>query len=113
MSKPIFSKGPWYRIQEREHHTTTNDGHYLPKWGVYDNNQAWCIASTGSTWPTEEEEDANAALIATAPEMYELLEEIQRETYDTLDEEGNGILAIPEETLSKIVQTLAKARGEQ
>ena len=55
---------------------------------------------------------SNAALIAAAPEMFCLLEEIQRESYDTLDEEGNGILAIPEETFSKIAKAFAKARGE-
>lgn len=71
MTETKFTPGPWRLVKEREHHETSSDGHDLAKWGVYDNRQAWCIASTGSTWPTEDEEDANASLVAASPEMYE------------------------------------------
>ncbi len=73
MTETKFTPGPWYAVQEREHGGTSSDGHYLAKWGVYDSKQAWCIADTCSTWPTEDEEDANAALIAAAPEMYDFV----------------------------------------
>jgi len=117
-NEPKFTPAPW-----TVHDKTIMQFRFV---SVYSDEFPYCVAnlsdsSTGKILCTAKVPQpydwgviaANAALIAAAPEMFCLLEEIQRESYDTLDEEGNGILVIPEETFSKIAKALAKARGEK
>ena len=61
---------------------------------------------TGNTF------EANAALIAAAPEMYELLKLVHDNTFETLDEGGEAVVAISPDLIEKINLLLAKARGE-
>lgn len=60
---------------------------------------------------------ANAALIAAAPEMYDLLYQILINSFETLeqtiDELGNPIIVIPDDIFDKISPILKKARGEK
>lgn len=117
MNEPKFSQGPWYPVQEREHDETQH-GYFLPKWKVYDHKKAWPIASLGSTWPTEEEEDANAFLIAASPDMYDELEKTASFLRFVAKwiEGQHGVIAIGESLKYKaeiIDKLLAKARGEE
>ena len=56
---------------------------------------------------------ANAQLMASAPEMYDLLQKIMLEAYETLDESGEEIIALPDGVISSIASILRKARGEK
>lgn len=60
------------------------------------------ICATGDSWNSYKNSDANAALIAAAPEMYEMLESIaaSMECFHGVDTDS-------------IFNLLAKARGEQ
>lgn len=89
MTEPKFTPGPW-----RKSFTTVDCGR-----GRYI-NQIW--------WKSKDvaEAEANAALIAAAPEMYELLSEI-------LEFEPRGInLNFFDRINPKIESVLRKARGE-
>lgn len=64
-----------------------------------------CEMDTCFTGSIGDEQEANAALIAAAPEMYEMLDEISD---GLLDAGGFGNCALAK----RIEQLLAKARGE-
>jgi hypothetical protein len=82
-SEPKFTPGPW---------------HIEDMWHILDKS-GYMIASTSQR--QDEEEAANAALIAAAPDMYALLEDIA--SYEELHV---NIF------ISAIQELLAKARGE-
>ena len=89
MSKEKFTPGPWNNC----------DGETIET-----KEARICIVATLNLKP--EESDANAALIAAAPEMYRKLEWLQREFDESDDEE---LVAIGWE----IELILKKARGER
>jgi hypothetical protein len=95
MSEAKFTKGPWQVIPQ--------DGI------VYDNNGEMVCGY----YPTGEiEEEANASLIAAAPDMYEMLTSIlstQKRRYGYAMELHIDMINLAEE----VNKLLAKARGEQ
>ncbi len=101
--KERFTPGPWEVWDNRDKETTEHD------YAVGDKD-GWLVAEIGND--NIDIEEANASLIAAAPEMYALLDEIRMEVYDAIDEYGDGILVLPEETFDKIAKLLVKARGE-
>ena len=100
-----FTEGPWiscgYRVQV-EHEIG-----YSP------------IAECGfSDDFSDDKEIANAQLIATAPEMYEMLNHTMVELFNTINvyndlaDEFDNVDKINSDTIDKIQNLLAKARGE-
>lgn len=89
MNEPKFTKGPWYRANYSARSAAT--GKFL--------------AHTDSNSLDESERLANAALIAAAPEMYEMLKHVLGSPY-CVDMTG-----LPSHEDVKML--LAKARGEQ
>lgn len=88
--EPKFTPGPWFA----------------------DNGKVYCVADNGKRWYFFVTTEADAALIAAAPEMYGLLErmrtELRRVEFSNLDDANkcaNMILNI--ETVLK------KSRGEE
>lgn len=109
MSKPKFTPGPWY-VKPREaikstygvSHTRTTildsqDGGYSPRHVI-----AQIARGNGK-------EEANAALIAASPEMYEFIQSLTsfggQILLATLGEDGMKIY-------NEALRVLAKARGE-
>ncbi len=74
--------------------------------------QGFTIAKCGWIGTGDEEQEANAQLIASSPVMYRMLDEIRLEAYDAIDEYGCGVIVIPDEVFEKIAKVLATARGE-
>lgn len=101
MAKEKFTPGPWYLdTEDLENQTiaavkTPKDGGDI----ICEMPAAYEFSM--KRWP------ANARLIAAAPEMYEVLEMVYREFYDT---DNNTWFEI--NVLKQVQQTLAKARGE-
>ena len=100
MSAPKFTKGPWYAYS---HDIKDCLDEYYTEWGVSSSETKRGIcAMLGAD--SEDEINANAALIAAAPDMYALLQKI-------LD---NKI--IPDykaHVAQEIIKLLKKARGEE
>ncbi len=94
MSETKWTPGPW-ELADKYNCTDVRavDGPYV----------ADCNASAAIDWRTKE---ANARLIAAAPELYEALENL-RKLYDT----DEGCRSMPE--YQAAIAALAKARGEQ
>lgn len=103
MSKEKFTNGPWHNKGKRVFWTKPD--HDLPKDNLL--NGLVCICAMTEDNPPEviEEAHANASLIATAPEMYELLNEIVSWLFFCVHDESD--------MTNKIKQLLAKARGEK
>lgn len=103
MSKEQFTPSPWFRKGKRVYWKKPEKD--LPH-GTLPNGQI-CLCKSAEDWPEcEEEARANAQLISTAPEMYELLSEI-------LEFEPKGIrLNFFDRINPKIESVLRKARGE-
>ncbi len=91
MSKPIFTPGPWHESDD------ISDPCYIVGKGR--------IVCSIKYHEPYDEADANAHLIAAAPEMYAMLERIM--DYRT----GGPFIANPTKT-EEIYNLLAKARGE-
>lgn len=99
MSEPKFTKGPWYVDQGEK-----------VGYGIHSYHTRICIMRLATsdpldiiaTLPHDNTEEANAALIAAAPDMYWMLESL----LDLL--ELNGLYAKHHE----ITELLKKARGE-
>ena len=95
MSNPKFTPGPWsFSVLSR-------DRNKLGTLYAGDDDDQIDIADFCMDWVDEfkEEEIANARLIAKAPEMYEMLDNLARKLFDT--KESKEIRAL-----------LAAARGE-
>ena len=95
-----FTPGPWFT-----HPSTVSEGSY-----VIESRELPILASTFN-WPKNAE--ANAHLIAAAPELYEALEDVYRYISPMLswrdDAHQNTHFQI---VLQKISTALSKARGE-
>ena len=98
MSEPKFTNGPWFKKGKRVFWQKPDRS--LPKDNLF--NGLVCICATTEDNPSEviEEAHANAELIAAAPEMYVLLE-------DLLGKFRN------DEFAPQIEAVLKKARGEE
>jgi len=116
MSKPQFTPGPWRHLKQYDHM-----GDFCRSYVCYGEPDA--VNPDDSTFPPDQcicgcgkshwqQNEANAALIAAAPEMYDILERLE-----TLSEEckayplialGKTIFDIVEEAK----KALKKARGE-
>ena len=92
MDKPKFRKGPWRVYDCRGYDETSHEFSVVDKEG-------WNIADVTDMIESEENK-ANAALIAAAPEMYAMLETLLNDY-----EEGSIVHG-------QISALLAKARGE-
>jgi hypothetical protein len=104
MSEAKFTKGPW--VKENKQVT----GGFLVRPSYW--NRGVCTVTQRDSHPINgmgvswERSEANAHLIAAAPEMYEMLDEISD---GLLEAGGYGNCA-----LAKRIETLlAKARGDQ
>jgi hypothetical protein len=97
-----FTKGIW-----SQSHREQSDGMYITQ--VYDDKGQsicdlnWHSVDEGNGFKTDR--DQNAQLIAAAPEMYELLEEI-------VDDMQRGSFCGNSNFAGIILDLLAKARGE-
>jgi hypothetical protein len=89
MSEPKFTKGPWKLFSEKGDIVSTKTGDLIVKWDAYH---------------TEEQQLADSALIAAAPEMYALLLDILTD-YQCMPN--------PAVMAGKIEAVLKKARGEE
>ena len=93
-----FTKGPWIVREE-----PSSDGHpVISPVGGYAICQSW---NQGETYDA----NANAALIAAAPEMYEALNELQQLFRDDL---APGYIYACKDVLKNADAALKKARGE-
>lgn len=105
MSETKFTNGPWFISDELRtsiNTAPTEDGSYKHIAMVN-----WCKYREYSI--EGEEHDANAHLIAAAPEMYEALERIYGRL---LMSERDGDAHITEEDGAMVEAALRKARGE-
>lgn len=91
MSAPKFTPGPWRAYQANA--TSVGDA-------VWHNGGRWAVSTVHI--PNFEQEEANARLIAAAPDMYEELEAL---------ESARGIVGL-EECVALARVALTKARGE-
>ena len=89
MSEPKFTKGPWKLFNKKGDVVSTETGDLIVKWNAYH---------------TEEQQLADSALIAAAPDMYALLLDIVTD-YQCMPN--------PAVMADKIEAVLKKARGEQ
>ena len=103
MSETNFTKGPWH----------------VKNLDVVDSENR-VIARSHFNWLFSDNDDdvfknaqANAALIAVAPEMYDLLYKILVEAYESIDETDDVVIAIPDGVYSSISSLLRKSRGEK
>ncbi len=94
-----FTKGPWVKCKRNED-LKGSDGYSVVVWGDGLSNGA-----------RSHERDANAYLIAAAPDMYKLLQK-----FLPMDEDGNGwdfqYNEGSEELGEEVIKLLSKARGE-
>ena len=105
-----FTKGIW-----SQSHREQSDGMYITQ--VYDDKGQsicdlnWHSVDEGNGFKTDREQ--NAQLIAAAPEMYELLEELLEVLPKEMYAELENLLCLEGIIdTSKIKAVLAKARGE-
>jgi len=108
MNETKFTPGPWKAIRDPLHYgslSTVYAGSTEEKAGI----GAQMLVQVGG-WSNPTEQEANAHLIAAAPELYEALEEIIQDVQQTStgDITGTGCW----EALDKARAALAKARGE-
>jgi hypothetical protein len=96
MSEPKFTKGPWRVLDNTSY--TDRPNHYQ----ILTKDAGLWVAYTECC--DNEEEEANAALIAAAPEMYELLQDIAT-NYQCMPN--------PCGVEQRIEAVLKKARGEK
>ena len=100
MTEPKFTKRPWHtigcKVVDKDGFTVAKCGYTLDK--------------------TEEEAEANAVLMAAAPEMYDELAEVGAVINEFLYAKGDDRAVLRndlKESVGKIETLLAKARGEE
>lgn len=97
MNETKFTKGPWFLENMPDVSPTVFNVGPKP-YGYSQRNEIECVCTT-----YRDESGSNAHLIAAAPEMYEMLEEVLREQKANFgDNHGDP----------RIEKLLAKARGE-
>ena len=114
MSEAKFTKGPWSTDYRKDFRGMYNQD-------VFDKNGenicqcCWYPVKEGNAVTTTNRE-ANANLIAAAPEMYDAIEAALRIdqlwTYDVCDEEHAAEAEALHSMRQKFIDALAKARGE-
>ena len=114
MSEPKFTKGPW---------EATYDSQLQALIEIYNTEDRIMVATLPDRGTVEAmpEIEANANLIAAAPDMYEALEEVRHlvcatcSKYEQFCESGNRLTTeIPCNACeSKVFKALRKARGEE
>ena len=100
MNEPKFTKGPWYAYSH-DHKDCLDE--YYTEWGVSSSETKRGICSMLGA-DSEDEINANAALIAMAPELYDMLQKI-------LDE--HVIPTYKAQMAQDVIRILKKARGEE
>ena len=107
MSEPKFTKGPWHKKGKRVFWQKPD--RTLPKDNLF--NGLVCICATTEDNPPEviEEANANANLIAAAPELYRMLEKLLMAAKTA--NEMNPV-KIHKGLLHDVEETLKEARGE-
>lgn len=107
MSKAKFTKGEWLGFKDGKWQSDyvndyTLDGDNNPSWVqvTCDGQAVAIVPNHGNTL------DANAHLIAAAPEMYEMLDEV-------LNVLGHELNPTNKSYIKAIKELLAKARGEK
>lgn len=100
MNEPKFTKGPWYAYS---HDFKDCLDEYYTEWGVSSSKTKRSICTMLGV-DSEDEINANASLIAAAPEMYDLLLDIVTD-YQCMPN--------PAVMANKIETVLKKARGEE
>ena len=96
MTEPKFTPGPWTAVQH-------GDGIYT--WTITGNDEMEdrSLAIVGVGTPNLQRDEANMHLIAAAPEMYELLDDVRRFMF---------IIGSPLNA-ERIEEVLRKARGDR
>jgi len=105
MSKTKFTPGPWKAIRDPLHYgslSTVYAGSTEEKAGI----GAQMLVQVGG-WSNPTEQEANAHLIAAAPDMYMVLEEVFDEVENYMERTGRSVT-----WGEKAKAALAKARGE-
>lgn len=100
MDEPKFTKGPWYSYS---HDFKDCLDEYYTEWGVSSSDTKRGICTMLGA-DSEDEINANAALIAAAPELYDMLQKI-------LDE--HVIPTYKAQMAQDVIRILKKARGEE
>ena len=100
MSKPAFTPGPWRVAGERDYRTLA--------FGVFELEHNWRIADVRAT--NEKIGQANATLIAAAPDMYEALKNIVTRFENCCRASGNDAEWVADATKMHRA-ALAKAEG--
>ena len=106
MSEPKFTKGPWYSYS---HDFKDCLDEYYTEWGVSSSYTKRGICTMLGA-DSEDEINANAALIAAAPEMYVMLEQLV-EAVKTLN--AISLIKIKDKLIEDAVNIIKKARGEE
>lgn len=100
MSENKFTPGPWQ---------ASENGFY--RMGVRDASGAWMTYKAGEDFMGYEQIEANAKLIAAAPDLLEALETLKREIILS-DVDMDYIASHFQVHLDKAAKAIAKAKGE-
>ncbi len=100
MTEAKFTKGPWteYLVASNIVEVHNSDGLEVVNWQGFDGNGNFSNQTV----------EANALLIAAAPEMYEMLAEIMH----NLECGNSDHIEINDALIPRVQDLLAKARGE-
>lgn len=101
MSDGKWTPGPW-SVFTPEEYRGPND---LPGLGVENPKTGEAVVWYAADCETGLQNDADAHLIAAAPELYEALEKLHRDSYGSIQYEGS-----PRE--QEVLSALRKAKGE-
>ena len=99
--RPLFTPGPWFKKGKKVFWQKPD--RELPKDNLWNGTICICATTEDDVPEANEEARANAALIAAAPEMYALLDDI-RKNYQCMPN--------PADVERRINALLARARGE-
>ena len=103
MSEPKYTKGPWIALRDADGDSAI----YKER-----NHQDLLIATTsGDDYVDEEEDTANARLIAKCPEMLEMLKKLVM-CDCSFNPKGDFILRLPRSMESELIALIREAEGE-